>query len=108
MIAWGAVHPNPVSNVLTIDLTQVETPEAFTSTPLSDRVRASTSASTRANTNEVFNIRLFNAQGMIVRQQRTSAATIQFDVSNLPEGTYYLHIEHGGEIEKHQIIVQRN
>jgi len=45
---------------------------------------------------------------MIVRQQRTQAATIQFDVSNLPEGMYYLHIEHNGEIEKHQIIVQRN
>jgi len=103
MIAWGAVHPNPVSNVLTIDLTQVETPEAFT---LSDRVRTSTSD--RARTSEVFNIRLFNAHGMIVRQQRTRAATIQFDVSNLPEGTYYLHIEHNGEIEKHQIIVQRN
>jgi len=85
-------HPNPVSDVLTIDLTQLETFEARTD------VRAS----------EVFNVRLLNAHGMIVRQQRTQAATIQFDVSNLPEGTYYLHIEHNGEIEKHQIIVQRN
>ena len=89
-------YPNPVDNILTIDLTQV--PEAWTD------VRASTSASA----SEVFYIRLFNAHGVIVRQQRTSAATVQFDVSNLPEGTYYLHIEHDGEIEKHQIIVQRN
>jgi len=84
--------PNPVSNVLTIDLTQ-----------------ATTNAFENQTTSEaVFNVRLFNAHGMIVRQQRTKAATIQFDVSNLPEGTYYLHIEHNGEIEKHQIIVQRN
>ena len=85
-------HPNPVSDILTIDFTQLETFEARTD------VRAS----------EVFNVRLLNAHGMIVRQQRTQVATIQFDVSNLPEGTYYLHIEHNGEIEKHQIIVQRN
>ena len=91
--------PNPVDNILTINLTQVETPEIWTGTSTS-------SATIRAS--EVFYIRLFNAHGMIVRQQRTSAATIQFDVSNLPEGTYYLHIEHNGEIEKHQIIVQRN
>ena len=64
--------------------------------------------SRHAASEQVFDIRLFNAHGMIVRQQRTQARTIQFDVSNLPEGTYYLHIEHGGEIEKHQIIVQRN
>jgi len=86
--------PNPVSNILTIDLTQ-----AATSTPLSDRGRASET---------IFDIRLLNSHGMTVRQQRTQARSIQFDVSNLPEGTYYLHIEHGGEIEMHQIIVQRN
>jgi len=91
--------PNPVDNILTINLTQVETPEIWTGTSTS-------SATIRAS--EVFYIRLFNAHGMIVRQQRTQARTIQFDVSNLPEGTYYLHIEHNGEIEKHQIIVQRN
>ena len=96
------VHPNPVSDVLTIDLTQVETPEAFGA-----RTGTSTGSAT-ARTNEFFNIRLLNAHGVVVRQQRTSAATVQIDVSNLPEGTYYLHIEHNGEIEKHQIIVQRN
>ena len=95
MIVWGAVHPNPADNILTIDLTQIEIEnDAF--------------SRTRTLSETVFYIRLFNAHGMIVRQQRTSAATIQFDVSNLPEGTYYLHIEHSGEIEKHQIIVQRN
>ena len=95
--------PNPVDNILTIDLTQVETSEAFGA-----RTRSLSGVEVPARTNEVFYIRLFNAHGVVVRQQRTQARTIQFDVSNLPEGTYYLHIEHGGEIEKHQIIVQRN
>jgi len=87
--------PNPVSNILTIDLTQADT-----STSLSDRGRASEET--------IFDIRLLNSHGMIVRQQRTQARSIQFDVSNLPEGTYYLHIEHNGEVEMHQIVVQRN
>ena len=91
-VLLGIASPNPVDNILTIDLTQ-----------------ATTNAFENQTTSEIiFNVRLLNAQGMIVRQQRTQAATIQFDVSNLPEGTYYLQIEHGGEIEKHQIIVQRN
>jgi len=86
--------PNPVSDILTIDLTQTDI-DAFGIQPFSE-------------TETIFDIRLLNSHGMVVRQQRTQAATIQFDVSNLPEGTYYLHIEHGGEIEMHQIIVQRN
>jgi len=30
------------------------------------------------------------------------------NVSNLPEGTYYLHVEAHGEIYKEQIIVKRD
>ena len=92
--------PNPVSDILTIDLTQTDT-DAFGAQTDTERSR-----SDRAS--EIFDIRLLNSHGMIVRQQRTQARSIQFDVSNLPEGTYYLHIEHNGEIEMHQIIVQRN
>jgi len=91
-IAWGAIHPNPVDDVLTIDLIQKET----------DIHRAQTASE------PIFDIRLLNAQGVVVRQQRAQTGQVQFDVSRLPEGTYYLHIEHNGEIEKHQIIINRN
>jgi len=87
-----AFSPNPVSDILNIDLTHGEI-DGLNIEPTLELF---------------FDIRLFNSQGMIVRQQRTQARTIQFDVSNLPEGTYYLHIEHNGEVEMHQIIVQRN
>ena len=89
---FGIFSPNPVSNILTIDLTQ----------------QPGNSTDNQPNSEIIFNIRLINSQGTIVRQQQTPVATIQFDVSNLPEGTYYLHIEHNGQIEKHQIIIQRN
>jgi len=92
MIAWGSVHPNPVDDVLTIDLTQRET-NVFEA---------------RTTSEQIFDIRLINAHGIIVRRQRTQVSTIQFDVANLPEGTYFLHIEHNGEIQKHQIIINRN
>jgi len=95
MCATVRSHPNPVSDILTIDLTQRET-DVFSKTR------------TTVETETIFNIHLLNVHGMVVRQQRTQASTIQFDVSNLPEGTYYLHIEHNGEIEKHQIIINRN
>ncbi|MCL2414679.1 MAG: T9SS type A sorting domain-containing protein [Bacteroidales bacterium] len=85
-------HPNPVDDILTIDLMQGE-PDTFR---------------TLSTLETVFNIRLLNSHGVVVRQQRTQANTIQFNVSNLPEGTYYLHIEHNGEIQKHQIIINRN
>jgi len=90
--------PNPVSDILTIDLTQTDT----------DAFGARTDVRASEVTETIFDIRLLNSHGMVVRQQRTQARSIQFDVSNLPEGTYYLHIEHNGEIEMHQIIVQRN
>jgi len=96
--------PNPVSDILNIDLTQVE-PNAFGAQTDTERSR---SDRTSEETETIFDIRLLNSHGMTVRQQRTQARSIQFDVSNLPEGTYYLHIEHNGEIEMHQIIVQRN
>ena len=83
--------PNPVSDILFVNLEQ-----------------SRSYSGNRGRSTSLFNIRLFNAHGMIVRQKRTQATTIQLDVSNLPEGTYYLHIEHNGDVEKHQIVVQRN
>ncbi|MCL2413752.1 MAG: S8 family peptidase [Bacteroidales bacterium] len=84
--------PNPVDDVLIIDLTRRET-DVFEA---------------RTTSEQIFDIRLLNAHGIVVRQQRTQTGKVQFDVSRLPEGTYYLHIEHNGQIEKHQIIIQRN
>jgi subtilisin family serine protease len=93
LIIGGIFSPNPVNDVLTIDLTLVKIPDSYDA---------------QSSSKTIFDARLLNAQGVIVRQQQTQASSIQFDVSNLPEGTYYLHIEHNGKIEKHQIIVQRN
>jgi|GEM_PF-686027 len=87
--------PNPVSDVLTIDFRPetLETRFATESRTLPDLI---------------FNIRLYDRFGNIVRRHnQVRSGEIQLDLSNLPEGTYYLHIERNGEIRKEQIIVER-
>jgi hypothetical protein len=41
------------------------------------------------------------------RRKNRETTSVEFDVSNLREGTYYLHIESDGQIIKEQIIVTR-
>ena len=84
------VYPNPVSDMLHIDVSPV------------------VNANTRG-TNLVFDIRLYNAMGSQLRQAGiSSGALTQIDVSNLPNGNYYLHIYDGvsSTPDIHQIIVK--
>lgn len=37
-------------------------------------------------------VRLYDGQGNMLHQQRSKGGTVLFNVSNLPEGFYYLHI----------------
>ena len=41
------------------------------------------------------NIRLYDRQGNLLRQQKTNGGTVQFNVSDLPYGVYYLHVYDG-------------
>jgi hypothetical protein len=41
------------------------------------------------------------------RRRRDGESSVRFDVSNLREGTYFLHIESDGQIIKEQIIITR-
>ncbi|MCL2027748.1 MAG: C10 family peptidase [Bacteroidales bacterium] len=64
-------------------------------------------------------IKLYDNMGIVQRQARhkhrrrgnrdrdSDNSSVRFDTHNLREGTYFLHIEYEGEIEKHQIIVER-
>ncbi|MDR2928302.1 MAG: T9SS type A sorting domain-containing protein [Cytophagaceae bacterium] len=61
------IYPNPVSDILNIDI-------------------AGGAAS---------DIRLYDSYGVLLRQQKTGGGTVQLNVSNLPNGLYYLHIYDG-------------
>ena len=89
--------PNPVSDVLHIDLGQQ------TSTMCS-------CCSTKPAPEFIYDVRLIDGQGNIVRrQQQVRSGQVEFNVFNLTEGTYYLHIYNGVSRtpQKHQIVVKR-
>jgi len=78
------VYPNPVDNTLTIETGNQQT------------------------TGSAFDIRLYDGQGNLLRQTTTKGDKVQFNVSNLPNGIYFLHVN-DGVIEKpeiRQIIIE--
>ena len=85
--ASSSVYPNPVSDVLFVDL---DTPEGDVKTP------------------PAYDVRLYDGQGNLLRQQSAAGGTVWFNVSNLPDGVYYLHIYDGINVkpEMHQVVVQ--
>ena len=53
-------------------------------------------------------MRLYDAQGNLMRQSSTQGDMVEFNVGNLPVG-YYLHVYDGvnEKPEMHQIVVER-
>ena len=80
-------------------------------TPTSDilYVEIDTDTDARAQSITAFDIRLYNEQGNLLRQTTTARdSKAEFNLSNLPNGTYYLHVYDGisKTPEKRQIIVE--
>ena len=84
-------YPNPVNDILTIEID-------------ADDVRSWQPVPA----NLTFDVRLYNSQGYLLRQTTTQSTTVQFNVSNLPNDIYYLHIydDVNSPPEIQQIIVQ--
>ena len=61
------------------------------------------------NADPVFDVRLYDGQGNLVRQQLTKGGNVEFNVANLPVGIYYLHVYDGvsDKPEVQQIVVER-
>ena len=95
------VYPNPVSDILTIEIDA----ESFTQSgafeqPLTD--------GKPFKTDPVFDLRLYDGQGNLLRKAKTKGGTVEFNVSNLPDGIYYLHVYDGvnSTSEMQQIVVE--
>jgi hypothetical protein len=74
-------YPNPVSDILNVDITTSQTQNAEVARLLLN--------------NRTYNIRLYTMQGSLVRQTTGTAGTMSIDVSNLPNGIYLLNISDG-------------
>ena len=83
-------YPNPVSDILYVEFDQ-------------DAI------ANRQGTDLIFDIRLYDGRGNMLRQTTTRGGTVQFNVANLPVGVYYLHIHDGVSREPviQQIVVER-
>jgi hypothetical protein len=80
------VYPNPVSDVLFVEID----PPSNTKTQIT------------------FDIRLLDMLGNLLHQTFTKGGTVEFNVNNLPDGLYYLHIYDGvnEKPEMQQVLVQ--
>jgi hypothetical protein len=85
-------YPNPVDDILTIDM------DAFTQ-------QFTSGAQRKVPT---YDIRLYNSYGVLVRQATSKGSNVEFNVSNLPNGLYFLHISDdiNSKPEKQIIIVR--
>ena len=77
----AAVYPNPVSDILYIDLDQIALEPTLTdSKQLKD---------------PLYDVRLYDDQGNLLRQTTAKGGIVEFNVATLPNGIYYLHIFNG-------------
>lgn len=92
----SAVYPNPVDNTLHIDIAEPQETE-----------NAATISSQQKVLSSLYELRLFNFQGNLVRNLRVTERQVSIDVSGLPEGNYFLHIIRAGstEPEVHKVII---
>ena len=93
----SSAYPNPVSDILYIKTDQRANTNQQTITDAKPLKIAKT-----------FDIRLYDGLGNLLRQTTTKGSTVQFNVSNLPDGIYYLHIYDGvrNKPEIQQIMVE--
>ncbi len=92
-------YPNPVSNILNVDLgrtaTQANALESITS---GKQLKQETA----------YDVRLYDGQGNLLRHAKAKGGNVEFNVQNLSNGVYFLHI-YDGVSEKprmQQIVVE--
>jgi len=97
MTSYYSVYPNPVSDLLYIEIDR----QAFLDAMLS-------SENLRTNIDPTFDVRLYDFQSNLLRQATSKGGTVQFNVANLLAGIYYLHIYDGisEKPETMQIVVK--
>ncbi len=92
-----SVYPNPTSNNLTIE-------SAGSSLAISD---ANLVEKLKSGEVEDFSVKLLSPLNLVLMSRESENGKIVFDVSNLQNGLYYLHILKGQELSIQQILISR-
>jgi hypothetical protein len=90
-----AVHPNPSSKDLTVELTQSDL-------TISD---VSTSETSAFLTTETFTAKILDEFGSEIKAGLSENGRIVFDVRSIPKGRYYLQVIRGQEVIVRQIVI---
>ena len=102
----GTPYPNPATDILNIELNQ----ETITQNQSQNYDLEQNTINDKSNIiDATYDLRLYDNLGNLLRQAVAKDGTVQFNVSNLPAGIYYLHIYDGvsEKPEIHQIMVER-
>ena len=73
---WITVYPNPASSAVYIEI-DVE------------------NDSQQQKTARTYDVRLYDKQGNLLRQQKTAGGRVEFNISNLLNGIYFVHVYDG-------------
>ena len=94
-------YPNPASDILNIEIDG----EAIAQT---QSMQQTATDGKSLKTDPTYDIRLYDGQGNLLRQTTTKGSKVEFNVANLPNGIYYLHIYDGisATPEIQQIMVE--
>ena len=96
---WSSVfstYPNPVNDILNVSINQ-------------QAIQAKYLAKGKTVNNPVCTIRLYNMMGNMVSNTESSDNNVQINVSNLPDGIYFMHFLDGSSNtpEMKKIIIRR-
>jgi len=76
--SYVTAYPNPANNILYIEIDAADIQSLLS-----------------VKVNLTFDVRLYDGQGNMLRNTKTKGGIVEFDVSNLTEGMYYLHVYDG-------------
>ncbi len=93
-----AVYPNPTSTSLTIESTTTDL--TFSETESNDKLKAQMNE-------EYFTAKLLDQFNIELRGGQSNNGRITFDIQNLQDGLYYLHVQNGQELITKQIQIKK-
>jgi hypothetical protein len=99
--SYVSSYPNPVSDILQIEIDRQTIAR-------SEALRQTTTDGKSLKADPTYDVRLYDGQGNLLRRTATKGGSVEFNVANLPNGVYYLHIYDGtgNKPEMRQIVVE--
>ena len=99
---YSMAYPNPTSNTLNIEIDKTTYMQAKS-------LEQTTTIAKQLKIDPTFDIRLYDGQGNIVRRVQNKGGNVQFNISDLLIGIYYLHVYDGisEKPEIQQIAIER-